>query len=71
MVFRRDLKELHFSAPEFVKNLTNYSDYTITVKIFESRDAREPIDTLKQTIRCYVDTRGAKVQVFKKLKLRS
>jgi hypothetical protein len=71
MVFRRDLKELHFSAPEFVKDLRSYSDYRITVKIFESRDAREPIDTLRQTIRCYVDTSGAKIKLYNKLKLKS
>lgn len=55
-------------SPEFVKGLKSYADYEITVKIFDSRGAKEPIDMLKQTIRCYVDTRGAKAKMFGRLK---
>ena len=68
MEFKTTAEELHFSAPEFVKGLKSYSDYGITVKVFESREAKEPIDVLKQTIRCYVDTSGPKAKMFNRLK---
>jgi hypothetical protein len=68
MEFKTTAEELHFSAPEFVKGLKSYSDYEITVRVFESKEAKEPIDVLKQAIRCYVDTRGAKAKMFNRLK---
>jgi hypothetical protein len=68
MEFKTTAEELRFSAPEFVKGLKSYSDYELTVKIFESKEAKEPIDTLKQTIRSYVDTRGPNVKMFNRLK---
>lgn len=71
MNFAPSAKELHFSAPEFVRGLKNYSDYEITVRIFESKESKEPIDVLKQTVRSYVDTRGPKVQLFSKIKPKS
>ena len=68
MEFKTTAEELHFSAPEFVKGLKSYSDYEITVRVFESKEAKEPIDMLKQKIRCYVDTRGPKAKMFSRLK---
>jgi hypothetical protein len=68
MTFEPSAKRLLFSAPRFVKGLRSYSDYAITVKIFPSREAEEPIDTLRQTIRSYVDTRGQKAQLYNRLK---
>lgn len=68
MEFKTTAEELHFSAPAFVKGLKSYSDYEIIVRVFESKEAKEPIDTLKQTIRCYVDTRGPKAKMFNRLK---
>lgn len=67
MEFKTTAEELHFSAPEFVKGLESYSDYDITVRVFESKEAKEPIDMLKQTIRSYVDTRGPKAKMFRRL----
>jgi hypothetical protein len=57
-----------FSSPHFVKGLKIYSDYKIVVKAFSSRDAREPIDVLRQTVRSYVDSRGEELKVFRRLK---
>jgi hypothetical protein len=68
MDFKTTAEELHFSSPEFVKGLKSYSDYDVTVRVFESRVTNVPIDMLKQTIRCYVDTRGPRVKMFKRLK---
>jgi len=67
MWFEPSLEGMRFSAPHFVKGLRSYADYVITVRIFTSREAREPIDTLRQTIRSYVDTRGPKAQFYKRL----
>jgi hypothetical protein len=68
MRFMPDADELHFSAPHGVRGLKSYGDYQIVVKVFDSKDAREPLDTLKQTVRSYVDTRGEKPKLFKRLK---
>ena len=70
MLFEPSMEWLRFSAPHFVKGLRSNSDYVITVRIFPSREAREPIDTLRQTIRSYVDTRGPKAQFYKRLKVK-
>lgn len=67
-LFKPTAEELRFGSPDFVKGLRIYSNYTITIKIFESRALGKPIDVLKQTIRSYVDTRGSKVLVHKELK---
>lgn len=64
MRFKPTNEELHFSSPDFVRGLKRYSNYTITVRIFESKGAAKPLDTLKQTIRCYVDTRRDKLEGY-------
>lgn len=71
MWFGPSAEWLRFSAPKFVKGLKSHADYVITVRIFPSRGAPEPIDTLRQTIRSYVDTRGPKAQFYKRLKVKS
>lgn len=68
MIFKPDAEALQFSAPDFVRGLKNYADYEITVRIFESKESSSPIDTLKQKVRSYVDTRGDKAKLFKRLK---
>jgi hypothetical protein len=70
MWFEPSFERMLFSAPHFVKGLRSYSNYVITVRIFPSRQARDPIDTLRQTIRSYVDTRGPKAQFYKRLKVK-
>jgi hypothetical protein len=67
--FGRDAEEFHLGSPDFVKNLTNYATYSITVKVFESADAQAPTDVLTQKIRSYVDTHG-KVKLFRKLTIK-
>jgi hypothetical protein len=69
-LFKPTSEELRFGSPDFVKGLRIYSNYTITIKIFESRALGKPIDVLKQTIRSYVDTRGPKVLMHKEVKQR-
>jgi hypothetical protein len=68
MAFVPTAEELHFSAPEFIRGLKGYGDYEVVVRVFESKSATQPIDTLRQTIRSYIDTRGAKPKMFKRLK---
>jgi hypothetical protein len=67
-VLKPTTEGLVFSSPDFVKGLRIYADYTITVRIFASRNAADPIDMLKQKIRCYVDTRGPTLKLFESLK---
>ena len=68
MPFMPTAEELHFSAPHGVKGLKSYGDYQIVVKVFASKDSKEPLDILKQTVRSYVDTRGPKPQLFTGMK---
>lgn len=70
MIFRPSAERLMFSSPAFVKGLRSYAHYSITVKIFESRGAQKPIDTLRQTVRCYVDTRGPKAVLSDRLQVK-
>lgn len=56
-----------FSSPTVYKGLKGYSDYTIKVLIFRSRTDSQPIDTLTQRVRCYVDTTTSKIKVWSEL----
>lgn len=62
----RGLTQFAFSSPDVVEGLKGYSDYGITVYVFETKDAAEPMDVLKQNVRSYVDTQG-KTLIFKKV----
>ena len=57
--------DLHFSSPDAVRGIKLYSDYQIVVRVFDKKGSDSPIDTLVQTVRAYVDTRGAHPKVFK------
>lgn len=68
VLFKNTATELHFSTPGYLKDLKNYGEYEVTVRIYISKESKKPVDTLKQTIRSYVDTHGAKAKLFSKLK---
>ena len=65
------MKGVGFSAPDFIKGLKNYTTYTIVVRLYESKEADTPFDTLTQKIRCYVDTTGDEVKGYGGLKPKS
>lgn len=69
-VFEPSLEGFLFGSPDFVKGLRLYAHYSITVKIFDSRGVQKPIDTLRQTVRCYVDTRGPKAVLSDRLQVK-
>ena len=50
-----------------MKGVENYKDYTITVRLFESAESEDPVDTLTQVIRSYVENTDGVVRKFEKL----
>ena len=68
MAFVPSAKVLEFSVPRFQKDLIPYSTYSVTVKVFASKNAPTPIETITQEIRSYVDSRGSSPQVMSRLK---
>jgi hypothetical protein len=50
--------EFEFRAPHAVRGFKINSEYQITVNIYERKESTNPIDTLTQTVRAYVDTVG-------------
>lgn len=59
-----ETRAVRFSSPDVVWGIQNYKDYTIRVTAFSSRQSSEPIDSLVQPVRAYVDTTTDKVRVF-------
>jgi hypothetical protein len=53
-----------FSSPGVYRGLKGYADYSIKVLIFNSREDAQPIDTLVQPIRCYVDTTTDQLKIW-------
>lgn len=66
--FYTDAKYLNFSVPNVQSGLKSYSDYQITIRIWEMKGSEKPLDTLIQKVRSYVDTTGSTPLVFNKLK---
>lgn len=58
---------VRFSSPDVVWGIRNYTDYTIRVAVFTSRDSRQPIDTLIQPVRAYVDTTTGEVRIYNRM----
>lgn len=65
--FRAGVTGLNFSVPDIQAGLKSYADYTITVRIWASKGAAMPMDTLVQKVRSYVDTTGTEPVIFDKL----
>lgn len=68
--FTPDAKGFVFSPPDFVTGIRCYQDYSIRVEITESESSRQPIDTLVQPVRSYIDTTSGTVRLFSKMKPR-
>jgi hypothetical protein len=58
---------VRFSSPDVVWGIRNYQDYTIRASVFTSRDSTQPIDTLIQPVRAYVDTTTDEVRVYNRM----
>jgi hypothetical protein len=46
-----------------VKGLRISGDYRVTVKIFRRKGDTEPVDTLEQKVRSYLDSTGAVIRI--------
>ena len=68
MIFKPDARKLTFSAPRMQSDLRGFRDYTIIVRIWNSKSDKTPIDTLVQKVRSYVDTSGPTPRVFNGMK---
>jgi hypothetical protein len=68
MEVRPEASELTFSSPAHVRGLKNYSDYKLTVSVYERRGDAKPVDVLRQKVRSYVDTTGSEIRIFRRLK---
>lgn len=68
MRFETKAQEFGFSAPSLQPGLRRYATYTITVKIWEKKGGAQPIDTLVQKVRSYVDTTGPSPVRMKQLR---
>lgn len=64
MLFTPDLGLLKLSSPDIIPGIVGYRNYRITVKIYDNKDSKEPIDVLKQNVRSYIDTQTDQVLVF-------
>jgi hypothetical protein len=58
------MNAVRFSSPNVVWGIRNYQDYTIRVFVFTSKDSAQPIDTLVQPVRAYIDTTTEEVRIF-------
>ena len=58
---------LKLSSPDLIKGLDGYEDYEITLHVYKDEKSMELIDTLTQPVRCYLDTREARVRIFRKV----
>lgn len=60
MILTPDMDDtyLSLSVPEFQRGLRSYQDYTITIQLRNSKGDKQPVDTLVQKVRSYVDTTG-------------
>jgi hypothetical protein len=58
---------VRFSSPDVVWGIRNYQDYTIRASVFTSRESTQPIDTLIQPVRAYVDTTTDEVRVYNRM----
>ena len=68
--FAKDAEGFTLSVPTYQSGLRAYQDYTIKVRVWNSKGDREPIDTLTQKVRCYVDTTGPSIRVLDSMKTR-
>ena len=57
-----------FRMKRLIHERMRYATYTITVKIWEEKGAAQPIDTLVQKVRSYVDTTGPSPVRMKQLR---
>jgi len=67
MDFKPEMDGVRFSSPDVVWGIRNYQSYTIRVKVFVNRESTQPIDTLVQTVRAYVDTSTGAVRIFDRI----
>ena len=58
---------VRFSSPDVVWGIRNYADYTIRASVFTNRERAQPIDTLVQPVRAYVDTTTGEVRIYNRM----
>ena len=52
-----------FTSPDAVWGIHYWKTYTIRVSIFDNRESKQPIDTIVQPLRSYVDTTSGEVRI--------
>lgn len=57
-----------FTSPDVVWGIRNYQICTIRVSVFNDRESKQPIDTLIQPMRAYVDTTTSEVRVYNEMR---
>lgn len=64
-VFFKNAEKFVFSSPSTIRGLKSFGDYKITVKIYDSKQKKELLDTLTQKVRSYANTTTDKVFVYR------
>jgi hypothetical protein len=70
MDLKPTMDEVRFSSSDVVWGIRNYDKYTIQVDVYTNRENLQPIDTLIQPVRAYVDTTRGEVRVEKGMSLK-
>ena len=61
---------VRFSSPDVVWGIRNYADYMIRASVFTNRESTQPIDTLVQPVRAYVDTTSGEVRIYNRIEVK-
>jgi hypothetical protein len=64
--YEEGMVALHLSSPDVIWGLKGYARYTIKVSVFSKKSDSEPIETLTQSVRSYVDTQDNEILIFKR-----
>jgi hypothetical protein len=63
-----DMGGVLFTSPDVVWGIRNYQTYSIRVSVFADGHSKQPIDTLVQPFRAYVDTTTTEVRIYKSIR---
>lgn len=67
MDLKPEMYEVQFTSPDVVWGIHNYGTYTIRVSVFAERESKQPIDSIVQPLRAYVDTMTGAVRVYNRM----
>lgn len=67
MVFDKEAVGFGFSSPRFQSGLIPYRNYMVVIKVWNNNRQESLLDTIRQPVRSYVDTRGDKALVLDRM----